>query len=92
MQVKIYQPTKTATQSGTRHNSWLLTPVENENSTSLSDITGWTSSANTKTQLQLHFHDKESAIAYAKQQGFDYQVIEPKIALVHKKSYADNFS
>lgn len=91
MKVKIYQPTKNAMQSGKKNKGWILIPTEEENSKSISNITGWTSSSNTQTQLQLSFHDKESAVAYAKQQGFDYEVIDPQISLVHKKSYADNF-
>jgi hypothetical protein len=91
MKVKIYQPSKTATQSGKKPSEWLLVPIEENKNRWIDNVTGWTSTSNTKTQLKLSFKDKESAISYAKKQGFDYKIIEPKTALICKKSYADNF-
>jgi hypothetical protein len=92
MQVKIYQPAKTTTQSGKKNQSWVVTPIDNQNHLSISDLTGWTSSNNTLTQLKLKFSNMEDAVQYAQTQGWDYQVIQPQSAKIIKKSYAENFS
>ena len=34
---------------------------------------------------------KEAAIAYARRQGIEYRVYEPREPVVRPKSYADNF-
>ncbi|MES2677157.1 MAG: NADH dehydrogenase ubiquinone Fe-S protein 4 [Pseudomonadota bacterium] len=92
MQVKIYQPAKTSTQSGKKHQQWIITPIENENHRSIDNVMGWTSSDNTLTQLELKFQSADDAVKYAKTKGWSYQIIQPQIAKVIKKSYAENFS
>ncbi len=92
MQVKIYQPAKTATQSGKKDQFWLLTPILEENTKSIDNLMGWTSSSNTLVQLKLKFQTADDAALYAKQQGWDYQIVKPQEAKITKKSYADNFS
>jgi hypothetical protein len=91
MKVKIYQPTKTATQSGTKAASWLLEPVFDANHQSVNNIMGWTSSDNSLAQIKLKFNSSQDAAKYAKEQGWSYQIIEPKEPKIIKKSYADNF-
>ena len=54
-------------------------------------LMGWESSNDTYTELKLEFSTKELAINYAKKNKLDYEVIEPKIKKVNKKSYSDNF-
>jgi hypothetical protein len=39
----------------------------------------------------LEFSTKELAINYAKKNKIEFEIIEPKIRKVVKKSYADNF-
>ena len=92
MQIKIYQPTKTATQSGTKASPWILEPVFDENYKSVNNIMGWTSSNNTLAQLKLKFSSQQDAVQYAKEQGWSYTVIQPKEVKIIKKSYADNFT
>jgi hypothetical protein len=91
MQVKIYQPTKTATQSGTKVAPWILEPVFEANHKSVNNIMGWTSSDNSLAQIKLKFNSSQDAAQYAKGKGWSYQIIEPKEAKIIKKSYADNF-
>jgi hypothetical protein len=91
MQVKIYQPTQTPTQSGQKNQSWLLVPNLEERTQSNDNLMGWTSSNNTLSQLKLKFKTADEAAKYAHQQGWDYQIIEPNTSQVIKKSYADNF-
>ncbi len=92
MKVKIYQPIKTPTQSGKKAKPWLIALAQEEDSRAISDLTGWTSSFDTKSQLKLKFQNSEDAAAYAKSQGWEYTIIQPKTLSVIKKSYADNFS
>ena len=91
MQVKIYQPTKTATQSGKKSSQWLLVPIIEANHKSINNVMGWTSSNNTLSQIKLKFDNSQDAMKYAMKQGWDYEIILPKTALVTKKSYSNNF-
>lgn len=91
LKVKIYKPAKNAMQSGLKNKYWLLQPIEEVNSKSIDKITGWTSSNNTTTQINLRFLNKEDAIKYAVSQGFEYKIQEPQYSTVKKKSYCDNF-
>ena len=54
-------------------------------------LMGWESSSDTYTELKLEFSTKELAINYAKKNKIEFEIIEPKIRKVIKKSYADNF-
>ena len=93
MKVKIYKPTKSAMQSGKSNTKkWLLIPVEEKNPRSLNPLTGWVSSDNTTSQLKIFFATKDAAIDYARSQKFEYEVDEPEVSLVKKKSYSANFT
>ncbi len=91
MQVKIYQPTKSPTQSGRKNNFWLVEPIIEDNYKSISSLTGWTSSQSAISQLKLKFNSKEDAIKYAKNNSWAFNVVEPQSPAITKKSYADNF-
>lgn len=89
--VRIYQPRKTAMQSGrakTRH--WL---VEFEPGAQLraDPLMGWAGHGDTRNQLRMKFDSREEAIAFCVKRGLDYHVIEPRVRKLQRKSYADNF-
>ena len=87
---KIYKPTKTAMQSGTRNTkNWLL-EFDTLN-TGINPLMGWESSKDTMSEVKLEFSTKEQAINYAKKNDIDYYVIEPQKRKIIKKSYANNF-
>ena len=91
MTARIYKPAKTAMQSGlARTKEWLL---EHESSVPrrIDPLMGWTSSADTRTQVRLEFDTKEEAIAYAERNGIPSRLEEPKPRGLIRKSYADNF-
>jgi hypothetical protein len=91
MVAQIYQPAKTATQSGrAKTRRWLL-EMEPRSRRKADPLCGWIGSDDTEQQLQLRFPSKEAAIAYARRKGIDYRVYEPHARLVRPKSYADNF-
>ena len=53
---------------------------------------GWESSTDTNSELKLVFPTKEMAIDYARKNKINYELIEPKLRKITKKSYADNFT
>tara|TARA_B100000029_G_scaffold146111_1_gene141425 strand:- start:334 stop:621 length:288 start_codon:yes stop_codon:yes gene_type:complete len=87
---KIYNPTKTAMQSGKgKSKNWLL-EFDTLN-TGVNPLMGWESSKDTMSEVKLQFSTKEQAINYAKNNNIDYYVVEPQKRKIIKKSYADNF-
>ncbi len=93
MQFRIFQPTKTPTQSGRRNTKkWLMLPIEETNIRSINPLTGWVSASDTSSQLSYEFPCQEDAINFAKKSGFKYEVEEPKTATTKQKSYAANFT
>ena len=91
MVARIYQPAKTAMQSGdakTRH--WVL-EYEPDLPREAEPLMGWTSSADMKQQIVLRFPTKGEATAYARRNGIPYRIFEPHPRAPTKKAYADNF-
>ena len=87
---KIYKPTRTAMQSGSRNTkNWLL--EFDAKNTGINPLMGWESSKDTMSEVILKFSSKEQAINYAKKNNIDYYLIEPKKRKIIKKSYSDNF-
>lgn len=92
MHVRIYQPAKTAMQSGkARTRKWCLAPEDGAPGY-VEPLMGWVGMRDTQQQVDLRFDSKEEAIAYAEKKGFSYSVTEPKQRQVAPKAYADNFS
>ena len=88
---KIYKPSKTAMQSGTKKfGKWIIEFITEK--TGINPLMGWESSSDTYSELNLEFKTKELAIEYAKKNKIDYEIIEPKSRKINKKSYADNFT
>ena len=52
---------------------------------------GWESSTDTSDELKLEFNNKKLAIEYAKKNNINFELIEPNVRKINKKSYADNF-
>ncbi|KAI8381472.1 ETC complex I subunit conserved region-domain-containing protein [Radiomyces spectabilis] len=91
--VRIFSPSKTATQSGkngTRH--WRIDfDILEEGNRWENPLIGWASSADYQQALAIKFTSKESAIRFAEKQGWNYYVQEPKAVKWVKKAYADNY-
>ena len=88
---KIYKPSKTVMQSGTKKNDkWIIEVITEK--PGISPLMGWESSTDTYSELKLEFNSKDLAIEYAKKNKINYELIEPKIRKINKKSYADNFT
>ena len=58
----------------------------------INPLMGWESSTDTSSELKLEFSSKDLAIEYARKNKIIYELIEPKIRKMIKKSYADNFT
>ena len=89
---KIFQPAKTAMQSGrAKTREWLL-EYEPTSAMTPDDLMGWNSAGDTIAQIKLKFPTKEAAIAYAKARAIPYEVQSPTPIRSGPKSYASNFS
>jgi hypothetical protein len=91
MVARIYKPAKTAMQSGEGGTKEWLFEHEPEKPRQIDPLMGWTSSADTATQVRLEFDSKEEAVAYAERNGIAYTLSEPKPRKPIRKAYADNF-
>ncbi len=91
MTARIYKPAKTATQSGqAKSKKWVL-DFEPTLPRQVEPLMGWTSSAETQTQVRLFFDTREEAVAYAERNGIPYRVFEPQEPKPKRMAYADNF-
>jgi len=91
MQARIYQPAKTAVQSGRRRTKEWLVEFEPRSRKEADRLIGWVGSDDTDQQVRLRFPTKEAAIAYCRREGFTFQLFEPRQRVVRPKAYADNF-
>ena len=90
MKARIYQPSKSATQSA-KFNFWLIEFDSNEKP-NIDDKMLWISSSNTQDKVRIKFKNKKNAIDFAKKNNIDFIVIEPAKRKITPNSYADNFS
>ena len=90
--VRIYQPAKTAMQSGRRNTKRWILEFEPGSKKEVEPLMGWISSADTRGQVRLYFATKEEAVAFAEKNGFSCRVHEPKTRRIKPKSYAENFA
>ena len=87
---RIYQPAKTAMQSGrAKTGVWLF--EYDPPRRSADPLIGWTGSDGTLHQLRLKFPSQAAAIAFAQEHRIEYEIENPHYRTVKPKSYADNF-
>ncbi|QKX02333.1 NADH dehydrogenase ubiquinone Fe-S protein 4 [Wolbachia endosymbiont of Dirofilaria (Dirofilaria) immitis] len=88
--LKIYKPTKTATQSGLGNTRfWYL--KTKPDFYYIEPLMGWVGSKNPKKQIILKFSSLEQAISYVKKRNVKYIIEMPKSIRRLPKSYASNF-
>ncbi|KZL17590.1 hypothetical protein PsAD2_03126 [Pseudovibrio axinellae] len=91
MVARIYNPAKTAMQSGTaKTNSWVL-DFDPQSPKSIDPLMGYTSSSDMKQQVRLKFPTKDEAIAYAMRNKIEFRVDEESKRKLRRASYSDNF-
>ncbi len=78
-------------QSGiAKYNRWIIEFITEK--PGINPLMGWESSTDTYSELKLEFNNKALAIEYAKKSNINYEIVEPNIKKINKKSYADNFT
>ena len=91
LKAKIYRPAKTAMSSGkAKTRKWVFEYAPMQKNTP-EPLMGW-NSGGTIQQIRLEFDSEAAAVAYAKEKGVDYELIEPKQRIYKPKSYAANFA
>tara|TARA_R110001592_G_scaffold16881_9_gene71592 strand:- start:17500 stop:17802 length:303 start_codon:yes stop_codon:yes gene_type:complete len=91
MNVKIYKPSKSAMQSGrSSDKAWVL-EYETQSPRQAEPLMGWTQSGDTLNQVRLSFSNSEDAVTFAKEKGWDYDVLPEHNRRVKPRNYGDNF-
>ena len=90
-EARIYQPAKTAMQSGQANTRKWVLEFEPAAAKSVDPLMGWTGSADTREQVHMKFDSKDEAVAFAEKNGIAFRVEEPKTRRIRPKNYADNF-
>ncbi|KAL4771659.1 ETC complex I subunit conserved region-domain-containing protein [Aspergillus nidulans var. acristatus] len=91
--VRIFRPSKPATQSGEWHgHHWRMDwDILQKGHRWENPLMGWQSSADAMQGTHLNFKTKEDAILFAQKQGYEYFVQEPNERKFVPKAYANNF-
>lgn len=94
MRARIYQPAKTAMQSGTAKTKGWVLDFPQASAREVDPLMGWTSSDDTQSQVRLTFDTKEAALDYAAEHGIEAIVTEPKKRKVNirPRGYGENFA
>ena len=88
---RIYQPAKTATQSGRAGTRQWVLDFEVATPRLPDPLMGWTSARDTLNQVSMRFETLEEAVAFAQKRGLEYTVIPTQERRFKPKAYADNF-
>jgi hypothetical protein len=94
MRARIFQPAKTAMQSGTAKTTTWVLEFAPASAREVDPLMGWTSSDDTQSQVKLQFESRVAAEAYAVGHGIEYDVTLPKARkpVVRARGYGENFA
>jgi len=93
MKARIYKPVRTAMQqSGQSNNHHWVLEFAPQSAPFIDPLMGWTGMTDTTQQLLLEFTSQEEAVEYAKSNGIEHELKEPKKRVIKPKSYAANFA
>lgn len=94
MQARIFQPARTAMQSGTANTRFWILEFAPASARKVDPLMGWTSSGDMQSQVRLRFDSKDAALEYAHEHGIDAIVQEPKKRKhnIRPGGYGDNFA
>jgi len=92
-QVRIYQPTRSTTQSGgAKTERWRIDfDILQGSGRWENPLMGWASSADYMQGTRMAFRSREDAIHFAEKQGWDYYVQPPSVKRIPPKNYAENY-
>ncbi len=94
MRARIYQPARTAMQSGTaKTHGWVLEFAPSA-ARSVDPLMGWTSSGDMDSQVRLRFDTLEAAQDYAAAKGIEVDIEKPKSRkfTIRPRGYGENFA
>jgi len=91
MDARIYQPARTAMQSGRGNTQKWIIEFEPAEAKRTDALMGWIGSGDMRGQVRLQFDTKDQAVEFAARNGITYQLSEPKTRRPRPKNYADNF-
>lgn len=94
MRAKIYQPARTAMQSGTAKTSGWVLEFAPATAREVDPLMGWTSSDDMDSQVRLRFDTVQAAQDYAAAQGIEVDVQIPKTRkqIIRPRGYGENFA
>ena len=90
--IRIYQPSKTAMQSGWRKTERWLVEFETNDPLTTEPLMGWVKSSDMTQELHLFFPSLSEALHFAMINGFSYTVCNPSQVYLVPKNYAFNFT
>jgi len=91
MQVRIFCQSRSATQSGrAKVGEWVIQPLL-PTARRPESVMGWTSSADTLSEVKMTFKTYEEAAAFAGKQNWKISVEPVQNRIVRPRNYADNF-
>ena len=87
----IYQPAKSAMQSGRGHSKKWLLEFDAISARRVDALMGWTGSDDTNQQVKMRFDSLEDAKGYCDRNAIDFTVKKTHQRKFKIKSYSDNF-
>ena len=92
MLARIYQPAKSAMQSGKAKTKVWTLEFEPASVRKPDALMGWQQTGDMDGQIRLKFDSRDEAVAYAQANGLAFEVVEAKQPKKILKAYADNFA
>jgi hypothetical protein len=94
MRARIYQPARTAMQSGSAKTQGWVLEFAPAAAREVDPLMGWTSSDDTQAQVRLRFETREAAVDYARDKGLEFVVTDPKPRkpVIRPRGYGENFA
>lgn len=92
MLARIYQPAKSAMQSGKATTRRWMLEFEPAAARNPDVLMGWTQTTDTDGQIRIRFETRDEAVAFAQRHGIAFEVTENLAPKKIIKAYADNFA
>jgi hypothetical protein len=92
MIARIYQPAKSAMQSGKAKTKVWTLEFEPASIRAPDALMGWQQTRDMDGQIRLRFETRDEAVAYAQSHSIPFEVLENPAAKKILKAYADNFA